>query len=302
MRRRLAALQLAAFSASAARGLGATSIVELEARASRLRSALALPPHDEAALAFDSSFTRADGTQRGWCNWLVPGRLMVGRYPHVDPISAPSRAGSPSFVGGPSEPECVQHLERLVRAGVDTYVCLQAELPPQDKTSAWPSDGRVHLSGAAGARFPAPFVRYHAAAVDANARLRPAARRPDFVHFPIPDLSVPAREEELRGLLDGLLERVEREDARLYVHCWGGRGRAGLVGAALLALLRPELDARAVLRCTQAAYDTRAGARGMKGSLARSPQTDEQREWVAHFVEQLSAAREELSSGDDEQA
>ena len=40
----------------------------------------------------------------------------------------------------------------------------------------------------------------------------------------------------------------------LYLHCWGGRGRAGLVGACLLSLLRPELDGAAVLDTVQRAY------------------------------------------------
>ena len=74
------------------------------------------------------------------------------------------------------------------------------------------------------------------------------------------------------------------------MHCWGGRGRAGLVGACLLALLHPGLDAAAVLDAVQRAYDSRSGAGAMPSALKRSPQTERQRALVRSFVSSVRAA------------
>ena len=65
---------------------------------------------------------------------------------------------------------------------------------------------------------------------------------------------------ELLALLDQLLAHYEQGGQAVYVHCWGGRGRAGVVGACLLSLLQPGLDAPAVLEAVQSAYDSRSGA------------------------------------------
>ena len=53
------------------------------------------------------------------------------------------------------------------------------------------------------------------------------------VHVPIVDLSIP----DIDQLKDALTEMEERlkDGEKIYVHCWGGRGRAGLVACCLLA-------------------------------------------------------------------
>ena len=106
------------------------------------------------------------------------------------------------------------------------------------------------------ARWPARFVRY---AADADAIAAETGGATRYLHCAIEDLSVP-RMAELLSLLDQLLSHYEQGGQAVYVHCWGGRGRAGLVGACLLALLHPGLDAAAVLDAVQRAYDSRSGA------------------------------------------
>ena len=64
-----------------------------------------------------------------------------------------------------------------------------------------------------------------------------------------------------------------------------------MVGACLLTLLRPELDAAAVLAAVQAAYDSRSGAGTMPTALKRSPQTERQPGFVRSFVSAVRAAR-----------
>ena len=56
--------------------------------------------------------------------------------------------------------------------------------------------------------------------------------------------------------LIGEIERRVQAGEVLYVHCWGGRGRAGTVGACLIAQLYG-LDAEQALARVQRAYNTR---------------------------------------------
>ena len=67
------------------------------------------------------------------------------------------------------------------------------------------------------------------------------------------------------------------------------------MGACLLALLRPGLDAPAVLEAVQGAYDSRSGAGAMPSPLKRSPQTERQRGFVRSFVSAVRASRRYLN-------
>lgn len=88
-------------------------------------------------------------------------------------------------------------------------------------------------------------------------------------------------------MLAELVSRMDNNDDVLYIHCWSGRGRAGLIGGALLALLRPEMPPAEVLRVTQAGYDSRAGAGLVPARGRRSPQTAEQVAWLEDFASEL---------------
>ena len=263
--------------------------------------------------AFESAFIDPDtGRQRSWANWLLADRLMIGQYPHCQP--AP----------GPSAGDAEEHLQRVLDAGITCFACLQAELPPQDEEAAWPHEGGVQLpSPEDRKRWPDPFIRY-APLADAIAS-ETEGRTLRYLHYPIADLAVPPL-PTLLDALDGLLGHFEgggnavcelssalrfpinalarlpssactHPHARFWpradLHCWGGRGRAGVVGGCFLALLRPELEASAVLEAVQTAYDSRAGADAMATQLKRSPQTEAQRSFVRSFVSAARAAQSE---------
>jgi hypothetical protein len=165
----------------------APTVASLQGRAQALREAWGLgatsasKEQSGAYYAFDSHYRKGDGAgaeQRAWSNWLVPGRLMVGRYPHCQPA-----------IPGPTASEARSHLARVSQAGVDGFICLQAEVPPQGDPSRWP-EGGVYLPEASDRRrWPAPFLRY---AEDAIAAARQASKQapPAFYYFGIPDLAV----------------------------------------------------------------------------------------------------------------
>merc|ERR1711879_782293 len=90
--------------------------------------------------------------------------------------------------------------------------------------------------------------------------------------------------DQLLCILESLLLHLQDRGC-LYIHCWGGLGRAGLLGACTLALLRPELGPEEVLICTQVGYDSRSAGAQLAGR--RSPQTWQQRDLVRDFTLQL---------------
>ena len=240
--------------------------------------AAALGDSSSLGTAFESEFVAGGESPRGWANWLLEGRLMVGQYPHCQPARP-----------GPSVKDAERHLRRVISAGVDTFVCLQAELPAQNDASAWPAKGVRFKDPSDRSRWPGGFVRYAASADGIAAELgRPKLR---YLHFRISDLSVPLDIQAFYGLLSEVVSHYEAGGGAVYLHCWGGRGRAGLVGACVVSLLRQELDEEAVLQTVQAAYGTRQGASEMPRALQRSPQMEEQREFVRTFVRAVRAQR-----------
>lgn len=233
------------------------------------------------AFAFDSLYEK-NGEQRGWANWLIKDRLILGQYPHCQPAEP-----------GPSADDAQAHLRKTLAAGVTCFTSLQAELPPQDDLAAWPAEGVKLADPEAQRKWPLPFVRY-AADADAIAASLDEPAKLSYLHCSIVDLAVPRKIETLLELLDEILAHYESGGNAIYIHCWGGRGRAGLVGACILSLLDPSLDADAVLRAVQAGYDTRTGAGNMPAALKKSPQTEQQRRFVKSFVSSVrSAARYE---------
>ena len=81
--------------------------------------------------------------------------------------------------------------------------------------------------------------------------------------------------EELAHACHDLRARVLAEEV-LYIHCWGGRGRTGVVAACLLGLLYEGVDAEEALDRVQAYFATRAPGNP-------SPETEPQRQQVRDF-------------------
>ena len=103
-------------------------------------------------LAFDSVYVDKTGQPRGFCNWIVPGKVMLGRYPHGTPIG--------SKTGRPSLEESRQHIRKLLEAGVSVFVMLQEEVPAQDDDSLWPAGDLVPLKDEKMAqKYPMGFSR-----------------------------------------------------------------------------------------------------------------------------------------------
>jgi hypothetical protein len=162
----------------------AVTVASLRDRAQALREAWGLgtmsAEQPATYYAFDSHYRKGDGAnaqQHAWSNWLVPGRLMLGQYPHCQPA-----------IPGPTAADARAHLARLSQAKIDGFVCLQAEVPPQDEPGSWPGDGVFLLDASDRRSWPEPFLRYAVDAADAARRANNIP--PKLYHFGIPDLEV----------------------------------------------------------------------------------------------------------------
>lgn len=204
----------------------------------------------------------------------------------------------------------------LERGGVRKFVCLQAELPAQEKMPVGGVEGffpyrptatliAAALSGPPslevmeGLRNPhldaflPPRRKADRHAKDAN-HVSAAAERHrvevSFSHRPMDDMQVPATTQEIRDIVDEeiapfLIKKQKQKEGGngdegdggvLYLHCWGGRGRAGMVAAAALARLYG-ISAEEALARVDKALKTREPE-------GRAPQTDEQVEFVRRFA------------------
>ncbi len=224
---------------------------------------------DNAVRSGKSNFV----VKRGFCNWLIPDTIMIGQYPGVTPES-----------NGPTSNECRLHIQNMVQgAKISLFCCLQSEVPSQEDCVGW-KEGKqgneVYLEPESLRKeFPRPFARYGPLAQSL------AESQLTFLHRPIEDVGVPTSNESLLLLLSSLIQHLEiNNHGTIYLHCWGGRGRAGLVGCCLASLFFPKLSASEILDWIQAGYDTRSGAESMHDGLKRSPQTDAQRRFVRDFV------------------
>jgi len=234
---------------------------------------------DPTQLAYPSSkytmISDSKVSHRGFCNWLLPNVIMIGQYPGMTPET-----------NGPSQKECFIHIKNMVcDANISLFCCLQSEVPCQSDDDAWTEE--IYLEPYYRREFPRPFTRYGEIAKEfSNEPI-------EFIHNPIEDLSVPTCNDSLLDLLSRLIHHLEANDHNnaIYIHCWGGRGRAGLVGSCLLSLLFPELKSDNVLSFVQNAYNTRLGAGDMPLGLRRSPQTEQQRLFVREFVSLVHNAK-----------
>ena len=239
----------------------------------------------ENTLYIDSSFHAREGHRRGFCNWIVPGFVMIGQYPGQTPES-----------GGPTHQEVRQHIQKITQTHqVSLFCSLQTEIPSQNDSSSWwdhDNQGRIFLEPPSLRRqFPHPFTHY------APIVREYCQRDPIFLHHPIEDLNVPDSHEPLEQLLLELLNHMSQKGkGAVYLHCWGGRGRGGLVGACLLSLLWPTLTSQEILDWIQRGYATRLGHDKMPLTLSKSPQTTAQRDFVHSFVQRNRGWQQTSSS------
>ncbi len=264
-------------------------------------SSLLIPP-PSSTLYHPSVYTkRVKVGKRGFSNWLIPNYVMIGQYPGTTPESSSATFDeAQGHIDSIMTPTSTSEGVRTNR--IKMFCCLQDEIPSQNDDSTWSqNDGRIQLPIGEGREdFPGYFNHYAPMVASSLKQLEGTSSSDskcdidnvEFLHAPIVDLSTPdssSLRDLLSIILSSLIANNDSDDGTassgaVYIHCWGGRGRAGLVGACLLSLIYPELSAEDCLDWVQKGYDTRDGAVFMPIGLRRSPQTEKQREFVREFV------------------
>ncbi|MCF7928091.1 MAG: hypothetical protein K9L68_03885 [Spirochaetales bacterium] len=98
-----------------------------------------------------------------------------------------------------------------------------------------------------------------------------------YQRFPITDQSVPDSPEKMKDILDAVDEHLG-SGRMLYLHCWGGVGRTGLVVGCWLA--RHGLRGQAALDRLEKLWKNCP-----KSSYISSPESSEQRQYVRDWKE-----------------
>lgn len=168
-------------------------------------------------------------------HWLIPNVLMQGRRPQPHQV-----------------------VDIVKRTNCTTFVCLQAECVPEV--------GAQLLNGG-GDRYwecdPLEFPTYSDTVREAimakdkttNESGPSSTPAPVFLHYGIQDMNPAKSMEGLMHIVSELSNRIMSGET-IYLHCWGGKGRAGLVAACLLVQLY-RVDAEIALEFIHAACQLR---------------------------------------------
>lgn len=175
-------------------------------------------------------------------NWVIPGMLMCGPYP-----------------GALDDKNNDMFLKRILAKGIDTFVCLQEEYHEDIPEDVWRSGQGLR-----------PYF------TDAQ---RLSNKELKWVHLPIVDGTI-APDDLTAELVVLIVTRIISGHV-IYLHCFGGHGRAGVMSCLILSYLY-RISAAEAMKRTQAYHDCRVEPQGVK-----SPTTVVQRDQVKRQVQEL---------------
>ena len=190
-------------------------------------------------------------------NWVIPGLLMAGAYPAAQ-----------------EDHTHYSIIQTLLALGISTFICLQAEYEhdPNIPVFMWRQGYKLRSY----IFFALRVLK--AASADPSKRLGLMCNpdKLDFRHVPIVDCST-TNDDVVLELAQDICHRLKRGE-NIYVHCWGGHGRAGTIVSIVLGLLY-ELNPHEALKRCQQFHDTRRAPLGVP-----SPQTATQRSQVIRIL------------------
>ena len=103
-----------------------------------------------------------------------------------------------------------------------------------------------------------------------------------YLRFPIKDESIPQSTEIVRGLIAKITKAIkDNPKAKVYIHCWGGVGRTGLVVGCLLGELYKQGYDETLKRLEQ------LFAVCPKSAKRHTPETAEQHKFIANYIQGL---------------
>lgn len=103
-----------------------------------------------------------------------------------------------------------------------------------------------------------------------------------YLRFPIRDVSIPHSTESVRGLIAKIMKVIKDDpNAKVYIHCWGGVGRTGVVVGCLLGELYKQGYDETLKRLEQ------LFAACPKSARRNTPETAEQHKFIATYIHEL---------------
>lgn len=109
--------------------------------------------------------------------------------------------------------------------------------------------------------------------------------------FPIRDVSTPKNVDDVCRLVYTIKELAKRDDGYVYIHCWGGVGRTGVIVACYLAEEMAEPSFEVVMKSLRDRFSDMP-----KSSHRVTPETHEQETFIARYVEGVKERRQEQTS------
>ena len=109
-----------------------------------------------------------------------------------------------------------------------------------------------------------------------------------YLNYPIPDRGVPNNVTEYTSVLLKVFDVLKKlgDNEKIYVHCKGGHGRAGILAASLIYLYLGNLSTQECLDLTNCAHNERTVMRE-KWRKIGSPQTVAQKKYVHKLFSDL---------------
>eukprot|EP00948_MAST-09A_sp_MAST-9A-sp1_P001774 g1774.t1 len=199
-------------------------------------------------------------------NWVLPGQLIVGAYP-----------------GAVDDATHQQQIMGIMKSGVSTFVCLQSEYDASATEEEWKSGKKIRPYVNDAARICHQLQKEKKKKSKQSETDEKEVNQISFVHCPIHDCDV-QEDDVIIKLATTILRRLDRGEV-IYLHCWGGHGRAGTVGSIVLGLLFG-LNGTDSMTYIQTLHDFRKFPLGVP-----SPQTMHQREQVSRILEEFYAKK-----------
>jgi len=117
-----------------------------------------------------------------------------------------------------------------------------------------------------------------------------------YLRFPIKDESIPQSTESVRGLIAKITKVIKgNPKAKVYIHCWGGVGRTGLVVGCLLGEFYKQGYDETLKRLEQ------LFAACPKSDRRHTPETAEQHKFIASYIQGLKQNDTKVSEGNPQE-
>jgi protein-tyrosine phosphatase len=211
---------------------------------------------------------------------ILPKISQISRETHAGPLPESNKvfegfyAGA--FPGDHNDEYNDENLITLLNSGFDTFVCMMTEYHPEALERQW-RNSENHL-------VVRPYMNDIKRILENKDQfpslLDPVPQDIIFKHIPIKDMKTIRDADTLHAALE--VVDLLKSGKKIYLHCWGGHGRTGVIVCLVLHLFCGLTAEQAFIYC-QHVHDLREN--NCFGT--ESPQTNLQREQVKRIIRSL---------------